>query len=132
MVGLVHAIGHACGGVSKVAHGDAMTILLPHVMAYNLDMLAAQYGRLLLALAGPDMYAATPAAERGARAIAVVRELIRELNHACGLPMRLRDVGVTEADLPAIARTAINDGALIMNPKEAGLDEIALILQQAL
>lgn len=132
MVGLVHAIGHACGGVSKVAHGDAMTILLPHVMAYNLDMLEDQYGRLLLALAGPEVYVATPAAERGSKAIAVVRELIRELNQACGLPMRLRDVGVAEADLPAIARTAINDGALILNPKEAGLDEVALILRQAL
>ncbi|HEY8347702.1 MAG TPA: iron-containing alcohol dehydrogenase [Symbiobacteriaceae bacterium] len=32
MVGLVHAIGHACGSVARVAHGTAMAILLPHVM----------------------------------------------------------------------------------------------------
>lgn len=132
MVGLVHAIGHACGGVKKVAHGDAMTILLPHVMAYNLDMLADMYGRLLLPLAGPEVYAATPAAERGTKAIAVIREMTRQLNQACGLPMRLRDVGVTEADLPAIARTALNDGALLLNPKEAGLDEVTMILRKAL
>lgn len=131
MVGLVHAIGHACGGVSKVAHGDAMTILLPHVMEYNLDMLGDLYGRLLLALAGPEIYAATPAAERAVKSIAAVREMTRHLNRACGLPMRLKDVGVTEADLPAIARTAINDGALLLNPKEAGLDEVTAILRKA-
>lgn len=132
MVGLVHAIGHACGGVSKVAHGDAMTILLPHVMAYNLDLLGDLYGLLLLALAGPEVYAATPAAERGAKAITVVREMTRRLNQACGLPMRLRDVGVAEADLPAIVRTALNDGALLMNPKEAGPDDVMAILRNAL
>lgn len=131
MVGLVHAIGHACGGVSKVAHGDAMTILLPHVMEYNLPMLGDLYGRLLLALAGPEAFAGTPAAERGAKAIAVVRELTGQLNQACGLPLRLRDVGVTEADLPAIARTATNDGALLMNPKEADVDDVAAILRRA-
>lgn len=131
MVGLVHAIGHACGGVCKVAHGDAMTILLPHVMAYNLPMLGDLYGRLLLALAGPEVFAGTPAAERGAKAIAVVQEMTRQLNQACGLPMRLRDVGVAETDLPAIARTAINDGALLMNPKEADLNDVTKILREA-
>jgi len=132
MVGLVHAIGHACGGVARVAHGDAMTILLPHVMEYNLDVTGERYGRLLLALAGPDVYAATPAAERGAKAIATVRELSRRLNEACGLPLRLQDVGVKEDLLPDIARTALNDGALLMNPKEAGLDDVLQILKQAL
>lgn len=131
LVGLVHAIGHACGGLCKVPHGDAMTILLPHVMTYNLPMLGDQYGRLLLPLAGPDLYAATPGPERGAKAIAVVREMAQALNQVCGLPLRLRDAGVAEGDLPAIARAALNDGALLLNPKEAGLDEVMAILQQA-
>ena len=37
MVGIVHAIGHALGGVCHVPHGDAMSVLLPVCMAYNLD-----------------------------------------------------------------------------------------------
>ncbi|MFO7274205.1 MAG: iron-containing alcohol dehydrogenase [Bacillota bacterium] len=132
MVGLVHAIGHAVGAVGKVAHGDAMAILLPHVMEYNLDLAHERYGRLLLALAGPERYAATPADRRGAEAIAVVRAFTERLHRACGLPLRLRDVGVTEDMLPAIGRTAIDDGALLMNPKEAGLDDVLQILRQAL
>ena len=35
MVGAVHAIGHALGGVCHIAHGEAMAILMPHVMAFN-------------------------------------------------------------------------------------------------
>ena len=54
MVGLVHAIGHALGGVCHVAHGDAMTILLPAVMQYNLDKCRERYGELLLHVAGPE------------------------------------------------------------------------------
>ncbi len=132
MVGLVHAIGHAVGAICRVAHGDAMAILLPHVMEYNLDLVHERYGRLLLALAGPELYAATPAPERGQQAIAVVRAFSQRLHEACGLPLRLRDVGVTDDVLPAIARTAINDGALLLNPKEAGLDDVLQILRQAL
>lgn len=132
MVGLVHAIGHAVGAICRVAHGDAMAILLPHVMEYNLDLVHERYGRLLLALAGPELYAATPAPERGQQAIAAVRAFSQRLHEACGLPLRLRDVGVTDDVLPAIARTAINDGALLLNPKEAGLDDVLQILRQAL
>ena len=77
MVGLVHAIGHALGGVCRVAHGDAMTILLPAVMEFNLPVCGTRYGELLLALAGPEEYAATPAPDRAAAAIGTVDALRR-------------------------------------------------------
>lgn len=35
MVGIIHAIGHALGGVSRVPHGEAMAILMPYCMEYN-------------------------------------------------------------------------------------------------
>lgn len=69
MVGAVHGIGHALGGVCHVPHGDAMTILLPHVMRYNLGKLDEVYGELLLYLAGPEIYAKTAREERGKEAI---------------------------------------------------------------
>ena len=37
MVGIVHGIGHACGGVANIPHGNAMAILLPHGMEYNFN-----------------------------------------------------------------------------------------------
>ena len=131
MVGLVHAIGHALGGVCRVAHGDAMTILLPAVMEYNLDVCAPRYGELLLALAGPEVYAATPAAQRAEAAIDTVRALRAALHAACGLPETLQQTGrVAQSDFEAVARKALDDGAMIVNPRQADLEDVLAILQK--
>ena len=131
MVGIVHAIGHACGGVSGVAHSDAMSILLPFGMEYNLGKIPQYYAELLLPLAVAEVYAATPGEARGAGSVAAVREMTRRLKEICGLPSRLREVGVKEEDFPAIARTAVNDGAALMNPREVGYEDVIKILQEA-
>lgn len=131
MVGIIHAIGHALGGICHVPHGDAMTILLPHGMEYNREKAGDIYGELLLSLAGAEVYAATAPEERGQKAIDTVRNMSRELNEICGLPVRLRDVGVKKEDFEAVARTAMNDGAMIVNPRQAGKDDILRILEAA-
>ncbi len=132
MVGLVHAIGHSLGGICHVSHGDAMSILLPHVMAYNLDACQDVYGQLLLHLAGPEFYVSTPQAQRASEAVRLVRAFIGDLHSAADLPVTLRETGrVREEDLEAVARSAVNDGAIIVNPKAAGVPEILEILKQA-
>lgn len=131
MVGLVHAIGHALGGVCHVAHGDAMAILLPYVMEYNLDKCEKSYSDLYLHLAGPEKYVATPGEKRAKAAVELVRDFVHSFA-AIGMPQNLRDTGkVTEADFEAVAKTAISDGAIIVNPKAAGKAEIMEILRKA-
>ena len=132
MVGLVHAIGHSLGGICHVAHGDAMSILLPHVMAYNLEACRDSYSQILLHLAGPEIYVATPAEQRAEKAVELVRDFVAGFHESCGLPMTLRDTGkVREEDLEAVARSAISDGAIIVNPKAAGIPEVLDILKKA-
>lgn len=131
MVGLVHAIGHALGGVCKVAHGDAMTILLPAVMKYNLPQCSERYGELLLHLAGPEVYARTPAAQRGEKAIAFLTDLRQQLSDETGLPTSLSQTGkVRKEDFDAVARTAMNDGAIVVNPAQADYEDILAILEE--
>lgn len=131
MVGLVHAIGHALGGVCHVAHGDAMTILLPTVMQYNLDKCRERYGELLLHVAGPEVYAITPISQRPQKTINTLIALRRELADRTGLPTTLSQTGkVKREDFAAVARTAMNDGAIIVNPAEADYDEIIGILEE--
>jgi alcohol dehydrogenase len=131
MVGIVHAMGHACGGVSRAPHGDCMTILLPYGMEYNMSAVSEYYAELLLPLAGAEEYARTLASQRARRSIEVVREMSAEYARVCGLPTRLSQVGVKKEDLPAIARAAINDGAMIVNPVEADEDDVLRILEKA-
>ena len=131
MVGLVHAIGHALGGVCRVPHGEAMTILLPAVMTSNLPRCRGRYAALLFHLAGPTEYTATPPAERAERAIALLDQLRRDLAQQTGLPLTLSQTGkVRREDLPTVARTALNDGAILVNPVEADYDDILAILEE--
>ena len=131
MVGLVHAMGHALGGVCHVAHGEAMTILLPAVMAYNLDKCRERYAELLLFVAGPEVYAATPPAERAQKTIDTLIHLRSRLAELTGLPTTLSQTGkVQPADFPAVARKALNDGAIIVNPAQADYDDVLALLKE--
>ena len=125
MVGAVHAIGHALGGVCHVPHAEAMNILLPHVMRRNLSHAAAAYAELLPHMIGWEPAAAIPPAARAEAFIAEVEQLSATLEQLAGLPRRLSQVGVQEADFPRVAAGAVNDGALIVNP--CMLDEAQVI-----
>jgi alcohol dehydrogenase len=131
MVGVVHALGHAAGAVAHVPHGEAMAILLPHGLTYNLEKVADHVGELLLPLAGAEVYASTPSKARAERTIERVYELRRELNTACDLPMTLKSAGVDRTKLQQMAQTAVDDGALIYNPREVDVDDALRLLEGA-
>jgi alcohol dehydrogenase len=132
MVGAVHAIGHACGAIAGVAHGDAMAILLPHVMRFNLDAAEQPYAELLLPLAGADTWAATHPDDRAAAAIDAVIALLQAAGASAALPLRLADAGVKPEQLSDIARLALDDGSVAMNPRELTLEDARTILEAAL
>ena len=131
MVGLVHAIGHALGGVCHVPHGDAMAILMPHVFRYNLDKLKDEYAKLLLYVAGPEVYSQTPQDKRAEKMIDCVEEKLYKLNKLTGLPTKLEDEKVNKEDFAQVAAKALDDGAIIVNPKQIDFDGIIKILNEA-
>jgi len=132
MVGIVHAMGHAAGGVAGVPHGDAMSILLPHGMMYNLDVAGERYGELLINLAGAEAYASTPRAQRPTAAIQAVRSMTQALHVQVGLPLTLGGAGVSPEQISDIAIAALDDGAMSMNPKQPTYQELAELLKDAL
>jgi alcohol dehydrogenase len=109
-----------------------MAILLPHCMEFNADVCADEYGSLLLPLAGAETYAATSPAKRPAAAIAAVRGLLATCTRLGELPTTLSAVGVTEAQLPDIARVAIDDASVSFNPRDVSLEDALGILKAAL
>lgn len=50
MVGMVHGISHALGGVYHIPHGLANALVLPEVMAYNLESRVDRYADVALAM----------------------------------------------------------------------------------
>lgn len=130
MVGLVHAIGHSIGAVSKVPHGDAISILLPYVMEYNFDVVKEEYAKIALYTI-PEECINKSEEERAVLLIGKVKSLIKKLNEETGLPKRLKDVKINKNDFEKIAQTSINDGAIIVNPKKADIMDIINILEKA-
>ena len=130
MVGIVHAIGHSVGGVCSVAHGEAMTILLPVCMRYNLGFADDDYADLLLYLSDAETYASTEKTRRAEKAVEVVENFISRIKAAAPIATNLSERGVRRSDFEQIAIRAMNDGALIVNPRSADKDDILKILEK--
>ena len=132
MVGLVHSLGHATGAVCHLPHGLCMNLYLPYVLEYNKDVNGDRIAELLLPLAGADIYAATPKAQRVDRTIVTIRQMRDALFDRCKLPRTLLETGkVREDQLEHIADLAINDGSIVFNPKEADREELLGVLRLA-
>jgi alcohol dehydrogenase len=119
-VGLVHAMAHVIGARYGVHHGTANAICLPHVIRFNADELGPRYRDVAAAL-GVDAAGLGDeiAGEAAAQAVA-------QLNARVKLPLRLRDVGVPEADLDACAEGSLSDGAIVYNGKFATDHDLVL------
>lgn len=108
----VHALSSPLGGEYRVTHGVANSLLMPHVFRFNLPAMPERYAEIAVALGVARKATPLATAEAGL-------ERLVELSRACGVPQRLRDVNVPDADLPHLAREAIKIQRLLKNnPRE--------------
>jgi len=129
MVGVVHGMAHATGGLAGVHHGTANSIFLPWGMEYNLEVAEAYYAEIAELLEVRRRGMSDRAAARAA--IESIKRFRKELSRACGLPHRLRDAGVKEGQLEAIAEGAVNDGTSFYNPREVVKEELLGFVKKA-
>jgi maleylacetate reductase len=121
-MGLHHGLCHALGGTLGVAHGAANSIMLPHALGFNVDAAVPE-----LALAGRAMGLPDDDEEAAYGLVDHLRGFIKRL----GLPQRLRDVGVQQSDLRALAPLAMKSRAVQNNPKPLTELQIEAIYQAA-
>ena len=124
--GLSHAIGHVIGVKYSVGHGYTSCVTQPYVMEFNRPA-SADKQALLAQAAGLDTRGMTE--ETAAEAVAaVVDDFIMEL----GMPHRLRELEIPQADLPEIARLTLEDGPSRNNPVQVSSpDELLPLLEKA-
>lgn len=113
MLGAAHACANPLTARFGVVHGHAVGIMLPHVMRFN----AAD-----AALA--EAYAAAGVGD--------VHRVVDDLLGKTGLALRLRDLGVTDADVPALAADAALQWTGRHNPRPLTPDDIADLYHAAL
>lgn len=123
----VHALAYPLGGMFNVTHGVANSMLLPHVMQFNLDAIEARLANVAhaLAIAHHD--------DSDAQAAEKLLARIREWTAALAIPQDLRRFGVSEDHLDALAVAASKVKRLLgNNPKPLSLDDIKAIYRRLL
>ena len=180
MVGMVHGISHALGGVYHIPHGLANALILPEVMAYNLEARIDRYADIAAALGISfpllvnqsrsllksnrldvltklaklsDAESLKELVDTGSfrvrgmfskmignfefvdqwvrkqaalAAIEKIRTLNRQLAQLTGMPLNLKDAGISDklAKLDQVATTAMEDGSMLYNPVEPNREAI--------
>jgi alcohol dehydrogenase len=125
-LGICHAIGHALGGRFDIAHGVALTMVLPGVLRFNLPACEERLAAVAFALGAGDT-----ARDAGWNADAAI-DAVAALADAIGMTHQLPDFGITAADFDGIAGDALDDEVLANTPRWPTGDDIRAILTGAL
>jgi alcohol dehydrogenase len=121
----VHALSYSLGSRFHLPHGLSNALLLPYVMEFNLAALPFRYADVAVALGCQREKNDITTAKAG---VEKIKELIKE----CGLPLRLREAGVTEDAIPAMAKDAMKVQRLLKNnPREVRLEDAIKIYNEA-
>ena len=100
MLGAAHACANPLTAKYGTAHGQAVGVMLPHVVAANSEDTKS-------AEAYADLYDGD------------LEKRLTEILEASGLEARLRDLGVEEHDIPALAEEAVKQWTGTFNPVKA-------------
>ena len=118
-LGIVHSMAHPLGAFYDTPHGVANALLLPYVMEYNAESPArAKYLGIAKAM-GVDTTGMS--VDEG---VAAAIQAVRDLSVSIRIPQRLREIGVKEEDIPALAVAAFNDVCTGGNPRPTSVEEI--------
>lgn len=120
-LGYVHAMAHQLGGFYDLPHGVCNALLLPHVEAFNLSVAHERLDRVgtLLVENNPNLAGLD------------VIDAIKKLADIVGIPKSLEELGVKREDFTVLAENALKDVCGFTNPRQANLNEIITIFEEA-
>lgn len=125
MLGAAHALANPLTAQCGIIHGQAVALMLPHVIRYNGQAVDQWYRELLVAAAGVN---GAPAAETGSGGLA---DFVTSLVQRAGLATRLVDAGVERQRLPHLAADAARQWTGGFNPRPVGEAELLAMYEEA-
>ncbi|MGZ5199462.1 MAG: iron-containing alcohol dehydrogenase [Telluria sp.] len=125
-VAAVHALAYPVGGIFHVPHGLSNSLVLPHVLEFNMPDAYRLYAELAT-IVSPQ-----PSGSDEARAQALIVAL-RQIAVQAGIPTHLREVGVGLGELDRLADDAMLQTRLLgNNPRAVTRDDARAIYAAAL
>ena len=125
-LGVDHGMAHPLSALFNVPHGVACAMLLPTVMRFNAPAALEKYVEIAKAV---GVYREGMSLEEAADAAC---RAIEDLSARVGTNKRLSDLGITEADIPALADQAIADVCTPGNPRPVTRDDIVSLYRAIL
>jgi len=127
MLGAAHALANPLTTMFDVAHGQAVGVMLPHVIRFNAVSVEGLYLDLLRE-SESDSDFPLPELACGAAGLA---EFVTRMLAKAGLETTLRPLGVDPLKLPALAAQAAKQWTATFNPRPVPEDELLALYQQA-
>lgn len=125
-VAAVHALAYPIGGIFHVPHGLSNSLVLPHVLRFNLPEATGHYAELASVVA-PHV---TGSEEARAEALIAAMQQVARMT---GIETSLRQVGIAAADLDRLADDAMLQTRLLgNNPRDVTRADAFAIYSAAL
>lgn len=118
-LGLVHATGHPVSATFGIAHGQTLATMLPHVMRFNLDVVAERYAAIGQAMG----------VERDP--VAAI-EAVEALSATVGTDRTLTDLGASHDDLDGLATDALRDLIILNTARHPSRAEVIKLYELAM
>jgi alcohol dehydrogenase len=121
MLGAVHALANPLTATYGIAHGEAIALMLPHVVRCNGQHVEAWYRDLVECCSGMTV------ASGSGRAADAIAGFVSEIARTAGLAAKLSECDVSREDLPKLAAAATQQWTGKFNPIElSGEDYLKL------
>lgn len=122
----VHAMAYPLGAYSHAPHGLVNGLLLPHVLEYNLPVCAPQLAQVARWMG--ENTDGLSEREAAWKAISSIQQLIQDI----GLPSKMRDIGIQEANIRPMAEATLGVTRLLRsNPRTLTADDLENIFKKA-
>jgi len=122
----VHSLSYPLGGKYGIPHGLANTVLLPHVMNYNLPGALEKFADIAAAMG--ETVDNMPLREAAGLAVEAISALIAD----CGVQTSLEELGIEEGAFEELAKIALTVARpLANNPRPVTLKDAVMIYEDA-
>ncbi len=118
-LGAIHAISHPVGAVHNTHHGTTNAICMPEVLKFNRPAIEDRF----------DMVAAYLGIKGGFDGFCA---FVDEFNASLGIPRTLGGIGVKDADVDALTKSALNDPSVGGNPVPMTYDNTRAMIEALL
>lgn len=124
MLGATHALANPLTAHYGVVHGQAIALMLPHVVRFNAEQCGPWYIELLEGISGCN--------GKPPKDIEDLAYLLTEFARRAGLATRLSEVGVEPEKLPRLAADAAKQWTGTFNPRKVGEAELLKLYEAAI